>query len=176
MPAGYLALLKMLRFVTSSAATEGCELGPHEEPVNDPRWRLGLDARDLASAGDPGAPAAQAAFRVAEAAAIEAEILMRRVDVEDLRAWYPVLARDAEVTVGVGWQPILEALLDRLAGLSVVVPLVREKFGGLDVKVYPIRDWITAEFDSLRGIKAPAEESAFRTCEAYGAPGCFLEA
>ena len=101
-------------------------------------WSLGRRARDLAAAGDPDAPAAEAAFREAEAAAIEAEILMRRVDVEDLKARYPMLARDAEVTIGVGWQPLLEAFLDRLAGMSVVVPLVREKFGGLDAKVYPV--------------------------------------
>jgi hypothetical protein len=134
-------------------------------------WSLGRRARDLAAAGDPDAPAAQAAFREAEAAAIEAGTLMRRVDVEDLRARYPVLARDAEVTVGVGWQPLLEGLLDRLAGLSVVVPLVREKFGGLDAKVYPIGRWIEAEFDAMEGIKAPAQEAALRTCEACGAPG-----
>ena len=85
-------------------------------------WSLGRRARDLAAAGDPDAPAAEAAYREAEAAAIEAEILMRRVDVEDLKARYPVLARDAEVTVGVGWQPLLETLLDRLAGMSVTVP------------------------------------------------------
>ncbi|RZK92181.1 MAG: hypothetical protein EOO66_10700 [Methylobacterium sp.] len=134
-------------------------------------WRLGRDARDLAARGDPGAPAADAAFRAAEAAAIEAEILMRRVDVEDLRARYPVLARDAEVTIGVGWQPILEALLDRLAGMAVTVTLVREKFAGMDLKVYPVGRWVAAKFDSMRGIKAPAEEAALRTCEACGAPG-----
>ncbi|MCK2056132.1 hypothetical protein [Methylobacterium sp. 37f] len=134
-------------------------------------WRLGRDARDLAARGDPDASAVDAAFRAAEAAAIEAEILMRRVDVEDLRARYPVLARDAEVTTGVGWQPILEALLDRLAGMSVTVTLVREKFGGMDVKVYPVGRWVETEFDSMRGVKKPAEEAALRTCEACGAPG-----
>ena len=134
-------------------------------------WSLGRRARDLAAAGDPDAPAAEAAYREAEAAAIDAEILMRRVDVEDLKARFPVLARDAEVTVGVGWQPLLEGLLDRLAGMSVVVPLVREKFGGLDAKVYPVGPWIEAEFDSVGEIKAPALEEALRTCEACGAPG-----
>lgn len=134
-------------------------------------WSLGRRARDMAAAGNPDAPAAEAAFREAEASAIEAGILMRRVDVEDLRARYPVLARDAEVTVGVGWQPLVEGLLDRLAGMSVVVPLVREKFGGLDAKVYPVGSWIHAEFDAMDGIKAPAKEAALRTCEACGAPG-----
>ena len=134
-------------------------------------WSLGRRARDLAAAGDPDAPAAEAAFREAEAAAIDAEILMRRVDAEDLKARYPVLARDAEVTVGVGWQPLLEALFDRIAGMSVVVPLVREKFGGLDAKVYPVGAWVHAEFDAMDGIKGPAQEAALQTCEACGAPG-----
>ena len=133
-------------------------------------WSLGRRARDLAAAGDPDAPAAEAAYREAEASAIEAEILMRRVDVEDLKARHPVLARDAEVTVGVGWQLLLEGLLDRLAGMSVVIPLVREKFGGLDAKVYPVGAWVHAEFDAMDGIKEPAKEAALRTCEACGAP------
>lgn len=146
------------------------ELSPGDRIALDV-WRLGRRARDLAAAGDPSAPAAATAFCHAKAAVIEAGRLMRRVDAADLRARYPVLAKDAELTIGVGWQPLLESLLDRLAGMAVVVPLVREKFGGLNAKVYPVGAWVHAEFEAMDGIKTPAKEEALRTCEACGAPG-----
>ncbi len=134
-------------------------------------WRLGLRARDLAAKRDPGAPAAEAAYRQAEAAAIEAGHLMRRVDAADLRARYPVLARDAEITIGVGWQPLLESVLDWLAGMAVVVRLVREKAAGLDVKIYPRGSWRPEDFEAVGPVRERAVETSLRTCEACGAPG-----
>lgn len=146
------------------------ELSPGDTVALDV-WRLGRRARDLAAAGDPGAPAAEAVFRQAEAAAIEAGHLMRRVDAADLRARYPVLARDAELTIGVGWQLLLESVLDRLAGMDVVVTLAREKFGGLDLKVWPRGAWRPQDFEAVGPAKTPAVDASLRTCEACGAPG-----
>lgn len=134
-------------------------------------WRLGRRARDLAAAGDPGAPGAEAAFRQAEAAAIEAGHLMRRVDAADLRSRYPVLAEDAEITIGVGWQPLLESVLDRLAGMDVTVTVAREKAAALDVKVWPRGAWRPEDFEAVGPAKASAVEASLRTCEACGAPG-----
>jgi hypothetical protein len=134
-------------------------------------FRLGVRANVLADASDPGAAAAQAAYRKAEAEAIEAGHVMRRVNADDLRARYPILAADAELTIGVGWQPILEDLLRGLDGLSVTVTLVREKFGGMDAKIYPVGRWIGGEIDLVGGLKVPAVEASLRTCEACGAPG-----
>lgn len=134
-------------------------------------FRLGVRANVLADAGDPGAAAAQAAYRKAESEAVEAGHVMRRVDADDLRARYPTLAADAELTIGVGWQPILEDLLRGLDGLSVTVTLVREKFGGMDAKICPADRWIGDEIVRVGQLKAPAAEAALRTCEACGSPG-----
>ncbi|WP_411901502.1 hypothetical protein [Methylorubrum thiocyanatum] len=146
------------------------ELSPGDRTALDV-WRLGRRARDLAAAGDQGAPTAEAAYRQAEAAAIEAGHLMRRVDAADLRARYPMLAEDAELTIGVGWQGLLESVLDRLAGMDVVVTLTREKAAGLDVKIWPRGAWRDGDFEAVGPAKAPAVEASLRTCEACGAPG-----
>lgn len=134
-------------------------------------FRLGVRANVLANAGDPGAAAAKAAYAKAEAEAVEAGYVMRRVDVEQLKARHPILAEDAEVTIGVGWQPILEDLLRSLDGLSVTVRLVREKFGGMDAKIHPKPRWIGDEIERVGHLKGPAIEASLRTCEACGAPG-----
>jgi hypothetical protein len=134
-------------------------------------FRLGVRANVLANTGDPGAAAVQAAYRKAESEAIEAGHVMRRVDADDLRTRYPILAADAELTIGVGWQPILEGLLRSLEGLSVTVTLVREKFGGMDAKIYPAGRWIGDDIVRVGQLKAPAVEAALRTCEACGSPG-----
>jgi hypothetical protein len=144
---------------------------PEAERIALEVWRLGVRARILANAGDPGSVEAEAAFRKAEAEAVEAGHVMRRVDAPALRSRHPVLARDAEIAIGVGWQTILEDLLRSLDGFSVTVRLVREKFGGLDVKVYPAPRWIGDEIERVGQLKGPAVEASLRTCEACGAPG-----
>ena len=144
---------------------------PEVERVSLEVWRLGVRARMLAIAEDPRAAAAQAAYRKAEADAIEAGHVMRRVDADGLRARYPILAADAELTIGVGWQSILEDLLRNLESLSVTVTLVREKFGGMDAKIYPTARWIGDEIERVGQLKGPAIEASLRICEACGAPG-----
>ncbi len=134
-------------------------------------FRLGVRANVLANAGDPGAAAAQAAHGKAEAEAVEAGHVMRRVDAAALRSRHPILARDAEITIGFGWQPILEELLRALETLSVTVTLVREKFGGMDAKIYPADRWIGDEIERVGQLKTPAIETSLQTCEACGAPG-----
>lgn len=144
---------------------------PEAERVALEVWRLGVRAGILANAGDPGAAEAESAFRKAEAVAVEAGHVMRRVDAADIRSRYPILAEDAEITIGIGWQPILENLLRSLDGLSVTVRLVREKFGGLDAKIYPAPRWIGDEIERVGQLRGPAVEASLRTCEACGAPG-----
>lgn len=134
-------------------------------------FRLGLRANVLANAGDPRAAETEAAYRKAEAEAIQAGHVMRRVDADDLRTRYPILAANAELTIGVGWQPILEDLLRNLGSLSVTVTLVREKFGGMDVKIHPTARWIGDEIERVGQLKRPAIEASLRICEACGAPG-----
>lgn len=135
-------------------------------------WRLYHRARDLDAKGDPGAEAAEAAYVAARVAGEDAGLLMRRVELSDLRdRWGGILPSDAEVTIGVGWQPLLESMLDRLAGMDVVVPLAREKFGGLDVKIWPRGNWRPEDFEAVEPARAPAVEASLRTCEACGAPG-----
>lgn len=134
-------------------------------------WRLGLRARDLRDAGDPDAAQAEAEYRDAHDAAVEAGYLMRCVDAADLRARHPVLHPDAEITVGVGWKPLLETALARLSTLAVTATLAREKFGVLDLKVYPSPSWTEGLMEAVREIKAEAVDASAVTCEACGAPG-----
>lgn len=134
--------------------------------------RLGRRVRALAEAGDPAAIEAEAAYVAARVAGEEAGLLMRRIELSDLRDRHgAILPPDAEVTVGVGCRALVEDALGRLAGLHVRVPLIREKFGGLDLKVWPDGPWLEADFDLVGPAKTPAVEAAIRTCEACGNPG-----
>lgn len=134
--------------------------------------RLGRHARALAEAGNPAAIEAEAAYVAARIAGEEAGLLMRTVELSDLRDRHgAILPPDAEVTVGVGWRALVEDALDRLAGMHVRVPLIREKLGGLDMKVWPLGAWREADFDLVGPARAPAIEAALRTCEACGNPG-----
>ena len=135
--------------------------------------RLGRRWRELAAAGDPGAIEAEAAYVAARVAGEAAGLLMRRVEVADLRDRHgAILPPGAVVTVGVGWQALVEAALHRLAGMDVVVTTIREKMGGLDMKVYPRGGWWRPEdFDEIDPAIDPAAEAALQTCECCGAPG-----
>ena len=138
--------------------------------------RLYRHARKLAEAGDPGAVEAEAAYVSARLAGEEAGLLLRRIELADLRDRHAgILPPDAEVYVGVGWQALVEDALRRLAGLHVRVTTIREKFGGLDLKVWPDGHWREGEIELVEPARGPSRDAALRTCEACGAPGIVRE-
>lgn len=133
---------------------------------------LGRLARRLAAAGDPGAAEAEAAYIKARRAGEEAGLIMRRIELADLRDRHSaILPPDATVTVGVGWRALVDDALDRLGGMHVIVTLIREKLGGLDVSVWPRERWRPEDFGAVTPAMSPAKEAALRTCEACGAAG-----
>jgi hypothetical protein len=70
-----------------------------------------------------------------------------------------------------GWAEIIEEALDALSRMDVVVPLIREKAGALQIQAWPRGAWRPEEFKESGLIKSRARARSAETCELCGQPG-----